>query len=179
MTTQKQDVNIISILDFVESTKYKDQRLLKKLKRNLSHVFSATNIEICSWRIRIKWRKRQSCLPELEGSVLLDGEAFHVKACKNPRSSRIFDTFATSVNINSDDDDHIVFDICRILNCNFCQLTDNSSTEKVYSVQQATLVKVFNWYKAMELLKSFTEADGRHSVHVVTRYTYKYFGLVT
>ena len=82
--------------------------------------------------------------PESEGSVLLDGEAFHVKACKNPRSSRIFDTLATSVNINSDEGDHIVSDICRILNCNFCQLTDTSFTEKVYSVQQATLVKVFN-----------------------------------
>ena len=100
-------------------------------------------------------------MPESKGSILLDGEAFHVKACKNPR------TLSTSVNINSDVGDHIVFDICRILNCNFCQLTDNSSTEKVYSVQQATLVKVFNWYKAMEILKSCTEADRRHSVYLV------------
>ena len=118
-------------------------------------------------------------MPESEGSVLLDGEAFHVKACKNPRSSRIFDTLAISVNMNSDEGDHIVFDICRILNCNFCQLTDNSSTEKAYSVQQATLATVFHWYKAMEILKSCTEADGRDSFHVVSRYTYKYFDLVT
>ena len=179
LTTQKQDINIITILDFVESTKYNYQRLLRKLKRNLSYVFLTTNIEICSWRIRIKWRKRQSCLPESEDSVLLDGEEFDVKVCKNPRSWRIFDTLATSVNINSDEGDRIVFDICHIPNCNFCQLTDNSSTEKVYSVQQATLVKVFNWYKAMEVLKSCTKDDGRHSVHVLTRYTYKYFDLVT
>ena len=69
-------------------------------------------------------------MPESEGSVLLDGEAFHVKACKNPRSWRIFDTLATSVNISSDEGDHIVFDICRILNCNFSQLADNSSQKK-------------------------------------------------
>ena len=179
MTTQKQDINIISILDFVESTKCNYQRLLKKLKRNPSYVFSATNVEICSCRIRIKLRKWWSCLPESKGSVLLDGEGFHVKACKNPRSLRIFDTLATSVNINSEEGDHIVFEICRILNCNFCQLTDNCSTEKVYSVQQATLAKVFDWYEAMEILKSCTEADGRDSFHVVTRYTCKYFDLVT
>ena len=118
-------------------------------------------------------------MPESECSVLLDGEAFHVKACKNPRSSRIFDSLATSVNINSDEGGHIVFDICRILNCNFCHLTGNSSTEKVYSVQKTTLAKAVDWYKAMEILKSCTEADGRDSFHVVTRYTYKYFDLVT
>lgn len=47
LVTQKQDSNIISILDFVKNTKYNYQRLLKKLKRNPSYVFSATNTETC------------------------------------------------------------------------------------------------------------------------------------
>ena len=73
----------------------------------------------------------------------------------------------------------VLYLTCRILNCNFwLQLTDNSSTEEeVYSVQQAALVKVFDRH-TMEILKSYTEADGRHSFHAVTRYTYKYFDLV-
>ena len=84
-----------------------------------------------------------------------------------------FDILATSINMNSDEGDRIVFDICRILNCNFwLQLTDISSTEEeVYYVQQAALVKVFDRYKAMEMLKSYTEADGRHKIQAVTRYT--------
>ena len=82
----------------------------------------------------------------------------------------------TSANVNSDEVDRVVFDICRILNCNvWPQLIDNSSTEIAYSVQQAALVKVFDWYKAIEILKSSTEADGRHSFFAVTRDTYKYF----
>ena len=81
-----------------------------------------------------------------------------------------FDLLASSVNNNSDEGDRIVFVIYCILNCNFClQLT---STEEVYSVQQAALVKVFDGYKAMEIMKSYTNADGRRSFHVVTRYTY-------
>ena len=61
----------------------------------------------------------------------------------------------------------------------FClHLTGNSSTEEVYFIQQAALVKVFDRYNVMEILKSYTEADGRHSFHAVTRYTYKYFDLV-
>ena len=42
---------MISILDFVESTKCNYHRLLKKLKRNSSYVFSATNIETAAKEI--------------------------------------------------------------------------------------------------------------------------------
>ena len=64
--------------------------------------------------------------------------------------NRYFDLLLTSVNVNSEEGDRIVFDICRILNCNvWPQLIDNSSTEIVYFVQRAALVKVFDQYKAI------------------------------
>ena len=69
-----------------------------------------------------------------------------------------------------------VLNVCHILNCNvWLQLTHSSSPEEVYSVEQAVLVKVFDQYKAMEVLKSYTEDGAHHSFLPVTCYAHKYF----
>ena len=54
----------------------------------------------------------------------------------------------TSINSPSGDGDHIIFDVCRILNCNvWPNVTDDSDTATQYSLQLAALITFFNQYK--------------------------------
>ena len=64
----------------------------------------------------------------------------------------------TSINIPSDDGDRIIFDVCRILNCNvWPNVTDDSDTATQYSLQLAALITVFNRYKDIAVMKCYTQ----------------------
>ena len=66
----------------------------------------------------------------------------------------------TSINIPSDDGDHIIFDVCRILNCNvWPNVTDDSDTATQCYLQLAALITVFNRYKDIDAMKCYTEDD--------------------
>ena len=84
----------------------------------------------------------------------------------------------TSINIPSDDDDHIIFDICRILNCNvWPNVTDDSDTATQYSLQLAVLITVFNWYKDIDVMKCYTEDYVLSSFLAVLYYAHQYFNI--
>ena len=46
LITQKSDVDIITIIDYVESTKYSYERLLKWLRKNSTNVFKLPTVKL-------------------------------------------------------------------------------------------------------------------------------------
>ena len=59
-----------------------------------------------------------------------------------------------AVNVNSDHGDHILFDVCRILNCNLWPKP--ASNVEAYMVQLNTFKNIFDCYSGMEVFKVFT-----------------------
>ena len=69
----------------------------------------------------------------------------------------------------------ILFFICRILNCNvWPNVRDDSDTATQYSLLLAALITVFNRYKDIDVMKSYTE-DVLSSFLAVLRYAHQYF----
>ena len=82
----------------------------------------------------------------------------------------------TSINIPSDDGDRIIFDVCRILNCNvWSNVTDDSDTATQYSLQLAALITVFYPYKDINVMKCYAVDDVLSSFLCVLRYEHQYF----
>ena len=80
------------------------------------------------------------------------------------------------LDIPSDDGDRIIFDVCRILNCNVRpNVTDDSDTATQYSLQLASLITVFNRYKDIDVIKCYTGDDVLSSFLAVLRYAHQYF----
>ena len=69
-----------------------------------------------------------------------------VVSCFEKRYGNLYSNLGeTSINISSDDGDRIIFEVCRILNCNvWPNVTDGSDTATQYSLQLAALITVFN-----------------------------------
>ena len=69
-----------------------------------------------------------------------------VASCFEKRYGNLYSNLEeTSINIPLDDCDRIIFDVCRILNCNvWPNVTDDSDTATQYSLQLAALITVFN-----------------------------------
>ena len=82
-----------------------------------------------------------------------------VVSCFEKRYGNLYSNLGeTSINISSDDGDHIIFDVCRILNCNvWPNVTDDSDTATQYSLQLAALITVFNRYKDIAVIKCYTQ----------------------
>ena len=69
----------------------------------------------------------------------------------------------------------ILFFICCILNCNvWPNVRDDSDTATQYSLLLAALITVFNRYKDIDVMKSYTE-DVLSSFLAVLRYAHQYF----
>ena len=82
----------------------------------------------------------------------------------------------TSINIPSDDSDHIIFNVCCILNCNvWPNVADDSDTATQYSIQLAVLIRVFNRYKDIDVMKCYTEDDVLGSFLAVLCYAHQFF----
>ena len=100
-----------------------------------------------------------------------------VVSCSEKRCGNLYSNLEeTSINIPSDDGDRIIFDVCRILNCNvWPNVTDDSDTATQYSLQLAALITVFTRYKDIDVMKCYTEDDVLSSCLVVLRYAHRYF----
>lgn len=110
--------------------KYKIQlwAFAKEPEGKLWWVFT-TNTDTCGWSNQINWGRQRACLPESEGPILVEWEAFiqnHVGKILEDMIPWFEQWYGnlysyllpTSVNINSGKGDHIVFRACHILNCN-------------------------------------------------------------
>ena len=65
-------------------------------------------------------------------------------ACFDERYGNLFNK-DNSVNVNSDTGDRVLFDVCRVLNCNVWQAGDSDFEEDdAYSIQINSLSAIFD-----------------------------------
>ena len=82
----------------------------------------------------------------------------------------------TNVNINSDEGDHVLFDVACLLNCNIWQ--NSGKTEEESCDRQLKLLQnMISLYGDMETLASITEDEIVESLLSIVRYGLKYFNL--
>ena len=95
-----------------------------------------------------------------------------VVSCFEKRYGNLYSNLEeTSIIIPSDDGNRIIFDVCRILNCNvWPNVTNDSDTSTQYSLQLAALITVFNRYKDIDVMKCYTEDDVLSSFLAVLRH---------
>ena len=102
-----------------------------------------------------------------------------VVSCFEKRYGNLYSNLEeTSINIPSDDGDRIIFDVCRILNCNvWPNVTNDYDIATQYSLQLSVLITVFNGYKDINVMKCYTdtEDDVLSSFHAVLHYAHRYF----
>ena len=100
-----------------------------------------------------------------------------IVSCFEKRYGNLYSNLeGTSINIPSDDGDRMIFDVCRILNCNvWSNVTDDSDTATQYSLQLPALIAAFNRYKDIDVMKCCTEDDVLGGFLAVLRYAHQYF----
>ena len=122
---------------------------------------------------KVKFYSREKCFIEDHIAQIIKRAVSCFEKCYGNLYSNLKET---SINIPSDDSDHIIFDECRILNCNvWPNVTDDSGTATQYSLQLAALIMVFNRYKDIDVMKCYTEDDVLSSFLAVLRYAHRYF----
>ena len=194
LITQEQNIDIIRILDSVENTKHNYERLLKKLRKNPAYVFQLPTVKLVTEEIesndedgepmyqnqKVQFYSREKRF--IEDHIVQIVE--RVVSCFEKRYGNLYSNLEeTSINIPSDDGDHIVFDVChsdhiifdvrRILNCNvWPNVTDESDTAIQYSLQLAALIMVFNRYKDRDVMKCYIEDDVLSSFLAVLCYVH-------
>ena len=165
LINQEQNIDIIHILDSVENTKHNHECLLKKLWKNLAYVFQLPTVKLVSEEIKsndengepmyqnqkVKFYSREKCF--LEDHIVQIVE--RGVSCFEKHYGNLYSNFKeTSIIIPSCDSDHIIFDVCRIFNCNvWPNVTDDSDTATQYYPQLAAMITVFNWYKDIDVMK--------------------------
>ena len=187
LITQKSDVDIITIIDYVESTKYSYEWLLKWLRKNSTNVFKLPTVKLVVEAIESN---------EDDGEPLYQNQKVHyyirekryienhiveivdsIISCFERRYGNLYsDASDAAVNVNADEGDWVIFDICCVLNCNvWPDVTPDSDLQEKFSVQLTALQKIFNRYKNMEVFNTFTSDDVTESFCAVTRYSSRYF----
>ena len=112
----------------------------------------------------------------------LEDHAVHIVdriiACFEERYDNLFNTDnLPSVNVNSDTGDRVLFDVCRVLNCNVWQAGDSDFEEDgAYSIQINSQSAIFNRYT--DILKPFTEDEVKNSFLANVHFGLKYFNMV-
>ena len=87
-----------------------------------------------------------------------------------------YENLFNSVNVNSDTGNRVLFDVCRVLNCNVWQAGDSDFEEEdAYSIQINSLSTIFDRYKDMYILKPFTEHEVKNNFLAIVRYGFTYF----
>ena len=80
------------------------------------------------------------------------------------------------VNVEADSGDRILFDICRVLNCNvWPEIKEDSNLEEDFSVQIRSIKNIFERYSAMSIFENFTVNDIGDGFIDITNYAARYF----
>ena len=190
LTSQKNDISIIDIVECVETTKWKYKRLLKKLEGNENYVFELPTLK--------------SVITEIEGNE--DGEPLfqnqkvhyysrekqyikdhvvqvveNIISCFEQRYGNLYiDQFDGGVNEVSDDGDNVLFDVCRVLNSqvwpNILNV-DDETVEEILLVQLAAVQKIFERYSSMEVFTVFNLNNVKDGFIDIVRYSNRYFNI--
>ena len=187
LNTQRSNINIITIIDHVEETKHNYERLLKKLRRNPAFVFELPTLKLVIEAIesneedgeplyqnqKVHYYAREKRFLENHSIEIVEA----IIACFERRYGHLYcDTNDNDVNVNSDEGDRVLFDVCRILNCNvWPEITAGSDLEETFSVQLTSFGKLFNRYNDMEVFMGLTSDNVISSFLDIVRYASRYF----
>lgn len=187
LVSQKKDINVIKMLNSVETTKFNYQRLLAKVKKNPAFIFELPNLKLVIDSISANEDEE----PLYQGQKLmyysrekryLEDHAAHIIekiiGCFEERYGNLFGGEETyEVNVNSDEGDRILFDVTCLLNCNVWCKPGEGTEEDLYEKQLASLSKLFARFRDMEILAPFTEDQVVDSFLAIVRYGLKYFSI--
>ena len=188
LVSQKKNINIIKMLDAVETTKSNYQRLLAKVRKNPSSIFQLPNLKLVVDAIETD----EDNEPMYQGQKVkyysvqkryLEDHAVHIIekiiGCFEQRYGNLFgEEESHNVNVNSDEGDRILFDVTCLLNCNvWCKPGEDADEDDLYEKQLASLKNIFHRYRGMEILASFTEDQVVDSFLAIVRYGLKYYNM--
>ena len=110
-----------------------------------------------------------------EKRYLLDPTQYIMKKidCFEQRYDNLFGKDA-NVNINSDEGDHVLFDVAYLLNCNIWQ-NSGETEEESCNRQLKSLRNMISRYGGIEILASITEVEIVESFLSIVRDGRKYF----
>ena len=187
LITQKSDINIIGVLDLVESTKNNYERLFRKLSKNRNYVFQLPTLKSVIDAIESNDEDGEAMYQDQKVNYYIREKKYienhaldmvqAIISCFEKRYGNLYsnDTEA-AVNVNSDHGDRILLDICQILNCNIWP-KNQTSNEKEFVVQLNAFRNVFDRYSGMEIFKEFIKEDVTESFMALTNYAYRYFDI--
>ena len=190
LISQKKDINVIKMLEAVETTKSNYQRLLSKVKKNPAYIFELPNLKLVTDSVsengeedgdpsyqghKLKYYSREKRYLEDHGAHIIE----QIIGCFEQRYGNLFGGDEVyKVNVNSDEGDRILFGITCVLNCNvWCKPVEGTSEEDSHTNQLASLKKLFNRYREMGVFAAFNEEQVIESFLSVVRYGIKYFNV--
>ena len=173
LVTQQNDINIINVVDCVQSTSNNYRQLLGKLKKSPGDVFNLlptlknvvetieTNEDgdAVFQGQSIKYYRREKTFIENHVVDMVE----RIISCFERRYCGVYsDNTKGVVNVEADAGDRILFDICRVLNCNvWPEIKEDSNLEERYS--------------AMSIFENFTVNDIVDGFIDITNYAARYF----
>ena len=161
LLTQKHNIDIIKIVESVESTKNNYERLRKKLEKNPEYVFELPTLKMVIDEIEsntedgepiyqnqnVQYYSREKMFIKNHCVEIVDA----IINCYEKRYGNLFESELNStINANSDQGDAILFEVCRVLNCNLwainqMEINDDDPSE-TYSVECGALLRIFERY---------------------------------
>ena len=187
LVTQKNDINIINVIDCVQSTSNNYRKLLGKLKKSPGDVFnllptlknvvetieSNEDGDAVFQGQSIKYYRREKTFIENHVVDMVE----RIISCFERRYCGVYsDNTKGVVNVEADAGDRILFDICRVLNCNvWPEIKEDSNLEADFSVQIRSIKNIFERYSAMSIFENFTVNDIVDGFIDITNYAARYF----
>ena len=184
LITQKENPNIIEIVESVEKTKKEYKKLLRKFRQNKDLVFELPALK--------------SVVSEIEGNADIDGEplyhgqkvahygrakqyiadhcCFLIESIIQCYENRYY--FDTRTDIpNALTNDHLVLHICKILNSALWPSLpqDDDHDEDILKVQLLSLKKVFRQFSSMDIFRDVKEEDVVDEYIEIVRFVQVYF----
>ena len=181
LATQRRDVDIIQIVDDIESTKSSYERLLRKFKKNPEAVFNRPTLKAVVDEIEsnedsdVLYQNQKLKYYIREKTYVKDHAAEVVQkilTCYDERYARVcYDGTA--------DAGDVLYDVCCVLNSQIWPLFNDDESDEIieekFSTQLSAINRIFNRYGAMEAFKKFTSDNVVEGFIDIVRYAKRYF----
>jgi hypothetical protein len=188
LVTQKQDPNVMEIVDAVEKTRRDYKKLLRKFKEDQSNVFELPTLK--------------TVLRDIEESIEKDGEPMYqgqrltyyarqkqyiadhcvclVEAIIKCYDDRYwFD--GNDGEKSSTTNDHLIFDICKVLNSSAWPKLpiDDSDDENILKIQMESVTNVYQQFSAMDVFENVDIASVLDGYVEIVRFCQRYMNYET
>ena len=168
LVTQEKNINIIRMLDAVETTKCNYERLLKRVTKNPAYIFELPTLKLVvdaateslededGENSGAAMYQKQKIFYYSREKRFLEDHAIQIIGkiidCFKQQYGNLFDDEETcNVNVNSDEGDRVLFDVARLLNCNAWVKNNDDSMKEAFEIQLASLSTMYQRYAKMPI----------------------------